>query len=85
MIEEIGEEGWENFKKTLKFGDVIENGNPSERSLRRFGIIVGARDHSINCTNGVGVFWDLPFSAYSKIEFRGNVLNDNYEKLINNI
>lgn len=82
MIEEIGEEGYSSLKKTLKFGDIIENGHASEDNFTRFGIVVKAREHSINCTDGVE-FWDLIFYSLSKIKVHGNTLNDNYEKIKN--
>lgn len=80
-IPEIGEEGFEHFRKTLKFGDIIENGWASERNPQKFGIVVKARGHSINCTNGEGLFWDLVFDFGTKIKIHGNTLNDNYEKI----
>lgn len=82
MIEEIGEEGYENLKETLKFGDIIENGHASERNPHRIGIVVKARAHSINCTDKKD-FWDLVFDRESKIKIHGNTLNDNYEKIKN--
>lgn len=82
MIEEIGEEGYESLKKTLKFGDVIENGWASVDNPRRFGIVVNPRVHSIQCTDKV-IFWDLLFAPNSKIKVHGNTLNDNYEKIKN--
>lgn len=81
MIEEIGEEGYNSLKKTLKFGDIIENGHASDRNPIRFGIIVKPRDHSINITDGKGEYWDLVFDSKSKIKIHGNTLNDNYEKI----
>lgn len=78
MIEEIGEEGYESLKKTLKFGDIIENGYASLDNPRRISIVVKARGHSINCTDKKE-FWDLLFDTQSKIKIHGNVLNDNYE------
>lgn len=81
-IPEIGEEGLAHFRKTLKFGDIIENGWASERNPTKLGIVVKAREHSINCTDGLGKFWDLVFDAGTKIKLHGNVLNDNYKKLI---
>ena len=78
MIEEIGEDGYENLKKTLKFGDIIENGCASPDNPRRIGIVVKARAYSINCTDK-NEFWDLLFDSHSKIKIHGNVLNDNYE------
>lgn len=83
MIEEIGEEGYEQLKKTLKFGDIIENGWASERNPGRIGIVVKARAHSINCTDGKDRYWDLCFGIDSKIKIHGNTLNDNYEKIKN--
>lgn len=80
-IPEIGEEGFDHFKKTLKFGDIIENGWASERNPSKFGIVVKARGHSINCTNGEGLFWDLVFDFGTKIKVHGNVLNDEFEKI----
>lgn len=80
-IPEIGEEGLLHFRKTLKFGDIIENGWASERNPSKFGIVIKARGHSINCTDGSGLFWDLVFDAGTKIKIHGNVLNDNYEKI----
>lgn len=80
-IPEIGEEGLERFRQTLKFGDIIENGWASERNPGKFGIVIKARGHSINCTDGNGLFWDLVFDAGTKIKIHGNVLNDNYEKI----
>lgn len=82
MIEEIGEEGYENLKKTLKFGDIIENGHASEDNQRRISIVVKARKHSINCTDG-NDYWDLVFTMLSRIKVLGNALNDNYEKIKN--
>lgn len=82
-IPEIGQDGFAHFKKTLKFGDIIENGWASERNPSKFGIVVKARGHSINCTDGAGKFWDLVFDTETKIKLHGNVLNDNYEKLKN--
>lgn len=74
-IQEIGEEGYNNFKETLKFGDVIENGYASEDNPRRVSIVVKkARGHSINCTDGNGDFWDLLFDAQSKIKLHGTAL-----------
>lgn len=83
MIEEIGEAGYEHLKKTLRFGDIIENELASKNNPRRIGIIVKARAHSINITDGNGNFWDLVFDAQSKIKIHGNVLNDNYHNLTN--
>lgn len=80
-IPEIGEEGLERFRQMLKFGDIIENGWGSERNPGKFGIVIKARGHSINCTDGNGLFWDLVFDAGTKIKIHGNVLNDNYEKI----
>lgn len=80
-IPEIGEEGLIHFRQTLKFGDIIENGWASERNPGKFGIVIKARGHSINCTDGSGLFWDLVFDAGTKIKIHGNVLNDNYEKI----
>jgi hypothetical protein len=82
-IQEIGEEGLNHFRKTLKFGDIIENGWASEKNPHKFGIVVKARGHSINCTDGSGKFWDLVFDAGTKIKLHGNVLNNNYEKVKN--
>jgi hypothetical protein len=82
-IPEIGEYGFANFRKTLKFGDIIENGWASENNPHKFGIVVKARGHSINCTDGAGEFWDLVFDHSTKIKAHGNVLNDNYEKIKN--
>lgn len=73
-IPEIGEEGYKHFKETLKFGDVIENGYASEDNPRRTAIVVKARGHSINCTDGNGDFWDLLFDAQSKIKLHGTAL-----------
>lgn len=81
-IPEIGEEGFAHFSKVLKFGDIIENGYASEKNPNKFGIVVKARGHSINCTDGLGRFWDLVFDSGTKIKIHGNVLNDNYEKII---
>lgn len=80
MIEEIGSEGYEQLKKTLKFGDIIENGHASEDNPRRISIVVKARKHSINCTEG-NDYWDLVFTMLSRIKVLGNALNDNYEKI----
>lgn len=80
MIEEIGSEGYEQLKKTLKFGDIIENGHASEDNPRRISIVVKARKHSINCTDG-NDYWDLVFTMLSRIKVLGNALNDNYEKI----
>lgn len=77
MIEEIGEEGYNHLKDTLGFGDIIENGNAAEDSPRRVSIVVKARKHSINCTNGIE-YWDLVFSMLSRIKVVGTVLNENY-------
>ena len=82
-IPEIGEEGLDYFRKTLKFGDIIENGWASEQNPNKFGIVVKAREHSINCTDGKGRFWDLLFYTGTKIKTHGNVLNDNYGKVKN--
>lgn len=81
MIEEIGEDGYENLKKTLKFGDIIENGHASEDNPRRIAIVVKSRKHSINCTDGKDDYWDLVFTMLSRIKVHGNTLNDNYEKI----
>lgn len=81
MIEEIGEEGYENLKKTLKFGDIIENGHAPEHHARRIAIVVKLREHSINCTDGKDDYWDLVFTMLSRIKVHGNTLNDNYEKI----
>lgn len=75
-IPEIGEEGYKNFKKTVKFGDIIENGYASKDNPRRTSIVVKARDHSINCTDGNGDFWDLLFDAQSKIKLHGTALTE---------
>lgn len=83
MFEEIGLEGYEHLKKTLKFGDIIENGFASEDNPRRISIVVKARKHSINCTNGKDDYWDLVFTMLSRIKVLGNALNDNYEKIKN--
>lgn len=83
-IPEIGEEGLVHFREVLKFGDIIENGWASESNPNKFGILVKARGHSINCTDGAGRFWDLVFDAGTKIKIHGNVLNDNYEIIIKN-
>lgn len=83
MIKEIGEEGYEILKKTLKFGDIIENGLASEDNPRRIAIVVKPRKHSINCTNGKDDYWDLVFTMLSRIKVHGNTLNDNYEKIKN--
>jgi hypothetical protein len=80
-IPEIGEEGFNHFQLILKFGDIIENGWASEKNPNKFGIVVKARGHSINCTDGEGRFWDLVFDAGTKIKILGNTLNDNYEKI----
>lgn len=82
MIEEIGEEGYNQLKDTLGFGDIIENGHVSEDNPRRVSIVVKVRAHSINCTNGVE-YWDLVFTMLSRIKIHGNTLNDNYEKIKN--
>lgn len=84
-IPEIGEEGFAHFSKVLKFGDIIENGWASEKNPSKFGIVVKARGHSINCTDGLGRFWDLVFDAETKIKIHGSVLNDNYENIIKSI
>lgn len=81
MIQEIGEEGYESLKKTLKFGDIIENGHASEDNPRRIAIVVKPRKHSINCTDGKDDYWDLVFTMLSRIKILGNALNDNYEKI----
>lgn len=81
MIEEIGEEGYNHLKDTLGFGDIIENGHVSEDNSRRVSIVVKARGHSINCTNGEGLFWDLVFDFGTKIKVHGNVLNDEFNKI----
>lgn len=83
MIEEIGEEGYISLCKTLKFGDIIENGWASENNPRRLGVVVKPRCASINCTDGNGDFWDLVFDSHSKIKTHGNTVNDNYEKIKN--
>ena len=80
-IPEIGEEGFKHFKRVLKFGDIIENGWASEKNPMKFGIVVKARGHSINCTDGQELFWDLVFDYSTKIKVHSNVLNDNYEKI----
>lgn len=80
-IPEIGEEGFNHFRKTLKFGDIIENGWASERNPTKFGIVVKARGHSINCTDGAGKFWDLCFGWDTKIKIHGNTLNENYAEI----
>lgn len=80
-IPEIGEEGFNYFRKTLKFGDIIENGWASERNPHKFGIVVKARGHSINCTDGAGSFWDLCFDWATKIKIHGNTLNENYAEI----
>lgn len=80
-IPEIGEEGFNHFRKTLKFGDIIENGHASERNPHKFGIVVKARGHSINCTDGAGGFWDLCFDYSTKIKIHGNAINDNLKKI----
>ena len=80
-IPEIGEQGLVHFRSTLKFGDIIENGWASERNPHKIGIVVKARGHSINCTDGEGKFWDLVFDAGAKIKFHGNTLNDSFEKI----
>jgi hypothetical protein len=82
-MEQIGETEYESLKKTLKFGDIIENGWASEDNPRRFGIVVNPRAFSIQCTDKI-IFWDLLFSPDSKIKVHGNVLNDNYEKIKQN-
>lgn len=69
------------FKKILKFGDIIENGWAAENNPNKFGIVVKARGHSINCTDGKGRFWDLVFDKETKIKIHSNCLNDNYEKI----
>ncbi len=81
MIEEIGEAGYEHLKKTLRFGDIIENGHASEDNPRRIAIVVKPRKHSINCTDGKDDYWDLVFTMLSRIKVLGNALNDNYEKI----
>lgn len=81
MIEEIGEGGYESLRKTLKFGDIIENGWASSDNPKRFGIVVNPRSHSIMCTDGNKNFWDLIFNPETCIKVHGNVLNDNYEKI----
>lgn len=80
-IPEIGEEGFAHFSKVLKFGDIIENGWASEKNQKKFGIVVKARGHSINCTDGEGRFWDLVFDSGTKIKFHGNTLNNSYEEI----
>lgn len=82
-IKEIGEAEYERLanRKVLKFGDIIENGWASKDNPRRIGIVVKARAHSINVTDGNGDFWDLVFDASSRIKIHGNTLNDNYEKI----
>lgn len=80
-IPEIGEEGLAHFRKVLKFGDIIENGWASERNPSKFGIVVKARGHTINCTDGSGLFWDLVFDPGTKIKLHGNTLNNNYEEI----
>lgn len=82
-IKEIGEEGLSHLRLSLKFGDIIENGWASENNPNKFGIVVKARLHSINCTDGGNRFWDLILDHVSKIKVRGNTLNDNYEKIKN--
>jgi|SRR5688572_14984362 len=77
----IGEEGFNHYRKVLKFGDIIENGWASERNPSKFGIVVKARGHSINCTDGEGKFWDLVFDFETKIKIHGNTLNDKYEEI----
>lgn len=61
MIEEIGEAGYEHLKKTLRFGDIIENELASKNNPLRIGIIVKARAHSINITDGNGYFLGFSF------------------------
>jgi hypothetical protein len=80
-IPEIGEDGFNHFREVLKFGDIIENGHASEGNPTKVGIVVKARGHSINCTDGAGLFWDLCFDHGTKIKIHGNTLNDNYEKI----
>jgi hypothetical protein len=82
-ISEIREEGFNHYKKTLKFGDIIENGHASTRNPQRFGIVVKARGHSINCTDGDGRFWDLCFDFGTKIMIHGSVLVDDFKSVIN--
>jgi hypothetical protein len=80
-IQEIGDEGLKHFRSTLKFGDIIENGWASERNPSKIGIVVKARGHSINCTDGLGNFWDLVFDTGAKIKIHGNTLNETYEEI----
>lgn len=80
MIKEIGEEGYERLRQSLKFGDIIENGYASKDNPRRIGIVVKSRAFSIQCTDMVE-YWDLLFDFQSKIKILGSVLNDNYEKI----
>jgi len=82
-IKELGEEGFNMASVYLKFGDIIENGWASYDNPARFGILVKARGHSLNITDGKGRFWDLVFDHSTKIKVHGNVLNDNYEKIKN--
>lgn len=84
-IPEIGEEGFNHYRKILRFGDIIENGHASERNPTKFGIVVKARGHSINCTDGEGKFWDLCFDYGTKIKIHGSVLKDDYKTLINSL
>jgi hypothetical protein len=74
-IQEIGEEGYRHLKDTLRFGDIIENGYASEDNPRRLAIIVKARGHSINCTDGKGDYWDLLFDPKARIKLHGTALN----------
>ena len=82
MIEEIGEEGYKHLRKTLKLGDIIENGYASNDNPRRISIVVKSREYTINCTDGKNDFWDLFFDQHAKIKIHGSVLKDNYEDLI---
>lgn len=82
-IYEIREDGYEQLKKTIKFGDIIEDGWLFPDSPRRFGIVVRLRQYSIMCTNGEDDYWDILFNADSLIKIHGNTLNDNYVKIKN--
>jgi hypothetical protein len=73
-IEEIGADGLASLKRTLKFGDIIENGWASERNPTRIITVVKVGKH-LHCTDMKGKFLDLMFDKQSRIKVLGNIFD----------
>lgn len=74
-MQEIGIDGYRHYRKTLKFGDIVENGWASIRNPIRFGIVIEVKVKTIRMTDGKDRFWELCFDAQTKLKLYGNITN----------